>query len=129
MYVLHILGFALKESDEMMKKRNIIATIACLMIVIPQVVMATDHLGGVTIGDVHEFDGVSSNVLGIVQFFGYAMAIGMILYLGIKYMMAPANEKADVKNASIKYVIGAILLAGGSGLLGIIQTFSRNIAS
>ncbi len=115
-----------------MKKRNILTILMCLMLAIPQVVLAdsgdaNSNLGGLTIGTVSDFDKVSSNALGIVQFFGYAMAIGMILYLGIKYMMAPANEKADVKNASIKYVVGAILLAGASGIITIIQTFSGNI--
>ena len=59
-----------------------------------------------------------SGLLGTVQFVGYAIAIGMLIYVGIKYVMASANEKADLKNAMIKYVIGAILIAGASTIAG-----------
>ena len=54
------------------------------------------------------------SILGTIQFVGYAIAIGMLIYVGIKYVMASANEKADLKNAMIKYVIGAILIAGAA---------------
>ena len=58
--------------------------------------------------------GFINNILATIQFVGYAIAIGMLIYAGIRYVMAPANEKADLKNAMIKYVIGAILIAGAA---------------
>ena len=64
-----------------------------------------------------EFNGIGSTVLGYIQWFGYAMAVGMLLYVGIKYMMAPANEKADLKKASINYVIGAIIIAAATAIV------------
>ena len=51
-----------------------------------------------TIGDNLLGDGANtfaSGLLGTVQFIGYAIAIGMLIYVGIKYVMASANEKAD----------------------------------
>lgn len=63
------------------------------------------------------FNGIGSTVLSYIQWFGYAVAIGMILYVGIKYMMASANEKADLKKASINYVIGAIVVAAATAIV------------
>ena len=57
---------------------------------------------------------VGNNVLGIIQWVGWGIAIGMLLYIGIKYLMASANEKADLKKGAINYVIGAILIAAAS---------------
>lgn len=61
---------------------------------------------------------LASKVLGFVQFVAYAIALGMLIYVGIKYVMASANEKADLKSALVKYVIGAIIIAGASTILG-----------
>lgn len=49
-------------------------------------------------------------VIGTIKWIGYAIAVGMLVYIGIKYVMASANEKADLKNALIKYVAGAIII-------------------
>lgn len=60
----------------------------------------------------------ANKILGFVQWVGYAIAIGMLIYVGIKYVMASANEKADLKNSLIKYVIGAVLIAGATTIAG-----------
>ncbi len=65
-----------------------------------------------------EATALASKVLGFVQFVAYAIALGMLIYVGIKYVMASANEKADLKSALVKYVIGAIIIAGASTILG-----------
>lgn len=57
---------------------------------------------------------IAKTVLGFIRFIGYGIAVGMILYIGIKYMMSSANEKADLKKGSVNYVIGAILVAGAT---------------
>ena len=49
-------------------------------------------------------------IIGTMQWFGYAIAIGMLVFIGIKYVMASANEKADLKQSLVKYVIGAVLI-------------------
>ena len=52
----------------------------------------------------------ANTIIGVMQWFGYAIAIGMLVFIGIKYVMASANEKADLKNALIRYVVGAVLI-------------------
>ena len=51
-----------------------------------------------------------SEILGTISWAGYAIALGMILYIGIKYMMSAANEKANLKQSVINYLIGAVVL-------------------
>ena len=65
---------------------------------------------------------VVSSILGFLQWFGYAVAIGMLIYIGIKYVMAPANDRAVLKDALIKYTMGAILIAGASTVIKIITS-------
>lgn len=58
----------------------------------------------------------ASKILGAFQFIGYAIAIGMLIVVGIRYTMAAADEKASLKSSSVKYIIGAILIAGAFSL-------------
>ena len=74
-------------------------------------------------------DNVAGNALGWVRWFGYAIAVAMLLYIGIKYMMASANEKADLKKGSINYVIGAVLVAAASTLVGAFVDIGAKIGS
>lgn len=66
-------------------------------------------------------------VLGLVQYVGFAFAVGMLLYIGIKYMMASANEKADLKKGAINYVIGAVLVFGASFVVGFLKDFAGDL--
>lgn len=70
----------------------------------------------------------TNTILGFVQFVGYAIAIGMLIYIGIKYATASANEKADLKSMSVKYVIGAVLIAGATAVAGWFFTLGQNIS-
>ena len=51
---------------------------------------------------------------------GGIIALGMILYIGIKYMMSVAQERANLKKGAFAYIFGAILLAGATTILPII---------
>ena len=74
-----------------------------------------------------EFNGIGSTVLGYIQWFGYAMAVGMLLYIGIKYMMSSANDKADLKKGSVNYVIGAVIVAAAATIVGILSRIGGSI--
>lgn len=66
-------------------------------------------------------------ILGMLAAIGYAVASGMLIYVGIKYVMASANEKADLKNSSIKYVAGAIILFSISATYDIVEALMIEI--
>ena len=72
-------------------------------------------------------DDMVSSLLGIAVSLGYAVAVGMMIYLGIKYTMASANEKADLKNSSIKYAIGAVVLFSVTTVFNIVENLMEEI--
>ena len=74
------------------------------------------------------FSDMGSKVLGYIQWFGYVIAVGMLLYIGIKYMMSSANEKADLKKGSVNYVIVAVLVATAATVVGFFQSAGKDIA-
>lgn len=69
------------------------------------------------------WEGGVSKILGAIQWIGYAFALGMLIYIGIKYTMSAANEKADLKKGLINFVIGAALIAGAATICGWIKGF------
>lgn len=66
---------------------------------------------------------IAGQILTIVRIVGMAVAVIMLTILGIKYVAASPNEKADYKKGMTVYVVGAVLLFGASALLSVIQKF------
>ena len=58
--------------------------------------------------------GVVSNSLGTLQYLGYLTSIGMIIWCGIRYMMAGAGEKAKAKETLVPVFIGSILISSAT---------------
>ena len=67
--------------------------------------------------------GILGTILTITRTVGAAVAIGILMIIGCKYLMASAGDRADIKKYAMNYVIGAIILFGAAGILGIIQRF------
>ena len=65
----------------------------------------------------------AGQILTIVRIVGMAVAVIILTILGIKYVAASPNEKADYKKGMTVYVVGAVLLFGASALLSVIQKF------
>lgn len=118
-------------------KNKTLKIIAVLLIAIALVtlattiVRATDGFQDITAQDPGESATTISNTAGkilyIVRIIGMAVSIIMLTILGIKYVAASPNEKADYKKGMTVYVIGAALLFGASMLLGVIQKFVNGI--
>lgn len=66
-------------------------------------------------------------VLGYIQIIGTFIAVGVLMFLGIKYMTASANEKADVKKSIIPYIVGAIVLLLAVNIIPIIGTIGEKL--
>ena len=65
-----------------------------------------------------------NNILGLVQVAGTGVALIAVSLLGIKYMLASIEEKAEIKKYLIGAVIGGILVFGGTGIAKILASFS-----
>lgn len=68
----------------------------------------------ITKGSLGEIETKGITLLGTLQWVGYLVAIGMIIWVGIKYLMSGAGEKAKAKETLVPIVIGAILIAGAT---------------
>ena len=55
------------------------------------------------------------------------MALVALLVLGISYMYSSPNEKAEIKNKLIPFVIGGTLLFGSSTLIKLVEQFVNAI--
>lgn len=67
---------------------------------------------------------IIGSVLDVIRFVGAAVALGVLLVIGIKYLVASAGERADIKKYAVNYVIGALILFAASGIFTIIKTFA-----
>lgn len=68
---------------------------------------------------------VLNTFLNILSWFGYAISLGILIWMGIKYVLSTANEKANLKGLFSKYIIGVALITMCSTIAG----FVANIAA
>ena len=72
-------------------------------------------------GSVGRVDDVVNNVWGTVLTVLRVCAVAAIVFAGVKYMFASAENKADIKNGMIGLVVGAILVFGASIVVQLIM--------
>lgn len=60
-------------------------------------------------------------VLTVIRLVGIFIAVGILMILACKYIIASAGDRADIKKYAISYIIGAIILFATSGIAGILQ--------
>lgn len=102
---------------------TILAMCLCLISLGFGVVYGTlDGIGLTPSGDVLGEDekALAGNIIGVLQWAGFAIAVGMIIYIGIKYVMASADEKASLKSTVVKFIVGAFLIANATLVAGLI---------
>ncbi len=63
---------------------------------------------------------IADIVIGFVYYAGIFISVGMLMIIGIKFMMGSLEEKAQFKETLFPYLIGAILLFGGINIIKII---------
>lgn len=61
-------------------------------------------------------------IINGIAWIGYAISFGMLIFIGIKYMLSAANEKATLKQGAINYVIGGVLIACASVVADIVAS-------
>ena len=64
--------------------------------------------------------GIVGTVIGVLQWVGFAVAIIMVLWLGIQWMLATPSKKAELKGKMWSMAIGIVLLVAGVTILGLV---------
>lgn len=70
---------------------------------------------------------IAGTVLGAIKWIGVAIAIGMLMFLGIKYITSSPEGKADLKKQLGVYVLGFVLLVAATVIVGILETWATSI--
>ena len=86
---------------------------------------SVENIGEVT----GTMDSVIETVISIARIISVAIAIVILLVIGMRYMVASPGDRADIKKHAVAYVVGAFILFGVSGILTILNTFASNIGS
>lgn len=67
---------------------------------------------------------VGNVALGLIQVIGTFLAVGVLMVLGIKYIMGSTEERASYKKTMLPYLIGAVLLFGAVNITAVVIDMS-----
>lgn len=76
---------------------------------------------------VEKIQNIGNQIATVIRNVGIVAAVIIIMYLGIKYMIGSAEEKAEYKKVFMPYLIGAVLLFGASAIAQAVITFSKGV--
>jgi len=117
-----------------MKKINLRQLIIiCLIIFLNfNTSLATDSIynyfaNGTT--NVIDFNQMTGNVLGIITWIGYAIAVCVILITGIQYITATPQKRAQLKEKLWLICIGVIILVGSVSIINLIASVFQSATS
>ena len=69
-----------------------------------------------------------NNVLSLVRFVGSGISIIVVLMLGIKYMVASIEEKAEIKKKAVPIVIGCVILFATTQIVVLINDIVTDVS-
>ena len=73
--------------------------------------------------DTRELFTFGGSVAGVIQIIGTIVSVGTLMIIGIRYMFASVEEKAEYKERIFPYLIGAVLLFGASTFVNILYKY------
>ena len=110
-----------------MKVISIVILAIVLLMSIGSTVFAADGIAGNFEPDTTAIAGSSANsviktVLGALKWIGVAIAVGMLIFLGIKYVTSAPEGKANLKGQLGVYVLGFVFIVAATTVVGILET-------
>lgn len=70
---------------------------------------------------------IAGQILFVVQMIAIAVATIMLIVLGIKYITASPDAKAEIKKSAWYYVVGAFAIFAASFIVGILKNLFTNM--
>lgn len=102
------------------------ALIIALMVISIAAPVFAKTIDGVTINPQYTPDNDTNTklnqVLGVIKYLGIFLAVGLTMFMGIKYMMGSVEEKAEYKKTMIPLVVGVVLLFAAAAIIQVIQS-------
>ena len=69
----------------------------------------------------------AGKIVGIIQVVGTIVSLGMLMVIGIRYMLGSAEEKAEYKKTMQPYLIGSVLIFGTVNIAQIVYDWAKSI--
>lgn len=88
--------------------------------------IASGKHGSVTV-DGTKLETVSSSIYNVLLVVGMCAAVAISGILGIKFMIGSVDEKAQIKDALVPFVIGCVVIFGAFGIWKIFVTFGNDL--
>ena len=121
-----------------MKKRLLVSLLIILLLVLffntivyadklDEVVtkMASVSSEDTTVFNNSGFGSSLNSVIGILQVVGTGISIVVVTILGAKYMLASAEQKAEIKQRAMPVVIGMVILFGAVNIVAIVGNLAN----
>lgn len=89
----------------------------------PSIPTAISPTGG------NDVSNIAGMVIYVIQIIAFAAAVIMLIFVGIKFLTASPEGKAEIKKSAVIYVVGAILLFAATGILQIVRNLSSSISA
>ena len=70
---------------------------------------------------------LTGNIWSTVKVVAYVLAVGTIVFAGLKYMFASADQKADIKKSIGILIIGAIFVFGATLIIDIVSNVTNDV--
>ena len=70
---------------------------------------------------------VGNQVIYLIRLIGTMISVGVLVILGVKYMTASPEGKADFKSTMIPYLVGAVLVFAATWIASAIYGFATGI--
>ena len=74
-----------------------------------------------------EVSTITSWVIYIIQIIAFAATVIMLIFVGIKFLTASPEGKAEIKKTAVIYIVGAVLLFAATGILQIVKNLADNV--
>ena len=71
---------------------------------------------------------LGNSIIGVIQIVAVGIAVIMLLYIAIKYMIASPSEKADFKKTAVHFLVGAVIIFASTGILQLIKNIMTNLS-
>ena len=109
----------LKLSKRSVKVISVIVLAVMMLTVFGSQVFAVS-LPNVTPNPPQGGEAIASTILNTLMWLGIMIAVGMMIFLGIKYVTASPDGKADLKKQLGIYVLGLVLILAATTIVGMI---------
>ena len=74
-----------------------------------------------------EIVSIGEKIVSLIRVIGTIISVGVLIILGIKYMMGSPENQADYKKSMIPYLVGAVILFAATWIATAIYNFASGI--